>query len=367
MIKVLIIEDEAPLLDALVQMLRLEGFDAFGAPHGVAGVQLAREQLPDLIISDIMMPELDGYGVLLKLQDDPDTRLIPFIFLTGKDKREHQRYGMELGADDYITKPFKREELLTAIQARLGVKHSQQADHEQEIEDLRQSLLLALPHELRTPLTGLVGYAELLMADSETLSPVQITHMAEMLHSAGQRLKRQIENFLLYAQLDMAQFDQQTLAQHRTQCITAPGDVVCVTSEEIATMYTRDADLSLETDNTPVQIGETRLEKIIVELVDNALKFSKAGTPIHITAGTQNTHYTITIDDQGRGMTSDQIRRTGAYMQFERRLHEQQGTGLGLALASRLTELAGGNLIIHSTKNEGTRVVVELPLAQPVS
>jgi two-component system, sensor histidine kinase and response regulator len=362
--KVLIIEDEAPLLDELVQMLRFEGFEVFGALDGVAGVQMARDQRPDLIVSDILMPELDGYGVLLALQDDPETRLIPFIFLTGKAEREHQRYGMELGADDYITKPFKRDDLLAAIHTRLDVHHTLHEDYAREIEDLRQSLLLALPHELRTPLTGLVGYSELLMTDCETLDPEQIIHMARMLQLAGQRLKRQIENFLLYAQLDMVQLDQETLAQFRVQSVATPGAIIDVTSTHAAAAQNRDADLVVEALNMPVQISPDGLQKIITELVDNACKFSRAGTPVRVTGSAQNAHYTVTVSDQGRGMSPDQLKRTGPYMQFERRLHEQQGTGLGLALASRLASLSNGTLTIHSTKGAGTQVVVELPLAQ---
>jgi signal transduction histidine kinase len=106
------------------------------------------------------------------------------------------------------------------------------------------------------------------------------------------------------------------------------------------------------------------LQKIIVELVDNACKFSGTGTPVRVTSSTQNAHYTITVSDQGRGMTPEQLRHTGPYMQFERRLHEQQGTGLGLALASRLAALGDGTLTIQSTKDVGTEVVVELPLVQ---
>ena len=117
--KILVIEDEAETLDNLVLMLEMEGFKAFSAPNGRAGVAVARRELPDVILCDVSMPELDGYGVLETLRKDNDTISIPFIFLTAKSDKKDLRIGMNLGADDYLTKPASAEEVLSAIRARL--------------------------------------------------------------------------------------------------------------------------------------------------------------------------------------------------------------------------------------------------------
>jgi DNA-binding response OmpR family regulator len=119
MVKILVIEDQPPLLDKVLEILHLEGFEAIGAEDGLVGVQKAREYLPDLIICDVMMPKLDGYGVLLELQNSPATAAIPFVFLTARADKSDLRTGMELGADDYLTKPFRSDELLRAIRTRL--------------------------------------------------------------------------------------------------------------------------------------------------------------------------------------------------------------------------------------------------------
>lgn len=118
--KFLVIEDTAPTRNLFLECLEAEGFYTIGAENGLVGVQRAQEHLPDLIICDIKMPELDGYGVLTKLRQDPATAIIPFIFVTGMGTRADLRLGMELGADDYLTKPFTVEELLGAISARLS-------------------------------------------------------------------------------------------------------------------------------------------------------------------------------------------------------------------------------------------------------
>ena len=117
--KILVIEDEARTRNLFLSCLNTEGFYTIGAENGLVGVQRAQEQLPDLVISDIKMPQLDGYGVLTTLRQDPATAIIPFIFLTAKITKAELRIGMELGADDYLTKPCKVEELLGAIAARL--------------------------------------------------------------------------------------------------------------------------------------------------------------------------------------------------------------------------------------------------------
>ena len=119
MTKILVIEDEGLLRANTLQILEFENFQTIEAQNGLIGMQLAQEHLPDLIICDIMMPEVDGYGVLAALRQNPITATIPFIFTTAKASKADLRRGMELGADDYLTKSFTADELLVAITMRL--------------------------------------------------------------------------------------------------------------------------------------------------------------------------------------------------------------------------------------------------------
>ena len=118
--KVLLIEDDAVLRENTAELLELSGYSILTAPDGKKGVEMAKANLPDIIVSDIMMPELDGYGVLKALANTTETKYIPFIFLSAKTERQDVRKGMDLGADDYITKPFNEEELVSAIESRLA-------------------------------------------------------------------------------------------------------------------------------------------------------------------------------------------------------------------------------------------------------
>jgi DNA-binding NarL/FixJ family response regulator len=124
--RILVIEDHPLMRRNIVLILQREQFEVEGAENGRIGLKLARLNPPDLVLCDIMMPELDGYAVLNALRADAATALVPFIFLTAKGERAQHRAGMDLGADDYLTKPVTREELLGAVHARLKRTQAQQ-------------------------------------------------------------------------------------------------------------------------------------------------------------------------------------------------------------------------------------------------
>lgn len=136
--KVLIIEDNNDIRDNIVEILALANYEVFEANNGKTGVELANKNLPDIILCDIMMPELDGYGVLYLLNKKPETAAIPFIFLTAKAERVDLRKGMEMGADDYLTKPFDDMELLNAIETRLKKKEQQQNYYSKSLDSLNR-------------------------------------------------------------------------------------------------------------------------------------------------------------------------------------------------------------------------------------
>ncbi len=129
MTKILVIEDEQAIRDSLLDLLEAEGFDTCYADNGLEGLHLALNEDPDLVLCDVNLPELDGYGVLTQLRAQPDKAALPFIFLTARSTKADFRYGMELGADDYLQKPCSGEELLGAIAARMSKRAALQAEN----------------------------------------------------------------------------------------------------------------------------------------------------------------------------------------------------------------------------------------------
>ncbi len=361
---ILIIEDEDHIREIIQDVLSLESFHTVTAENGRIGLQLAKEYQPDLILCDIMMPELDGYGVLQALRQHEATASIPLIFLTARASRSDLRRGMELGADDYLTKPFMPNELLSAVNTQLRKKATVEQQAQNRLEELCNSIALALPHELHTPLNGIISASDLLIQDISQMDAAEVMEMLRTIHSSAKRLYRLTQNFLLYSDLELvASVPQRMEAQRRASASSHSKTTIAAIAHQKAQQFQRERDLQLSLEDAIVHISDVKLTKILDELLDNAFKFSDANTPIQVISKLHGDDFlTLYIVDRGRGMTSDQIHRLGAYMQFERDLYEQQGSGLGLVIAKRLAEIHGGGLTIESIPNQQTTVCVTLRL-----
>lgn len=359
--KILVIEDDPHIRNEVVFWLTMEEYTVVAAANGQEGVDFARQECPDLIISDIMMPHKDGYRVLLELRTQPATALIPFIFLSAKQEKEDIRHGMELGADDYITKPFTRDEFLRAIEARLARKKQYVEENERQSNQLRRSLLQILPHELRTPLIGILGVGELLTQDAETLTSTEIAEYGAMISSSGKQLYRLVENHLLFLQLEQRAANHGHAAHSKPNKCEQVNLIIQEVCERVAKERTRLSDLALALQVAPLSIAGQDLAKIVYEIVDNAFKFSTAPSPVKVRTTVQDGSYLLVISDYGRGIAAAQIEAIGAYVQFDRATQEQQGVGLGLAIVRRLVELTGGIFHIESNVGIGTTVHITLP------
>jgi signal transduction histidine kinase len=360
---ILVIDDEPAVRQLVARALGDAGYHVFGAENGLEGVARARQLLPDLVLCDVRMEKLDGYGTLSRLRSDEATKTIPFILMTGDADHAGMRQGMELGADDYLPKPFSIAELQAAIKARLSKHLALREEAEQRLASLRANISYALPHELRTPLNGILGFADLLVQDHGDLEREEVASIAQTIFDSAQRLHRTIENTLLYAQLELLGGDPAKLRSLRADKIEDAAVPVATAAETRARACDRLADLQLSLSRARAAIGERHLRCIVTELVDNAFKFSSAGTAVRVAVGPSDDGLRLVVADAGRGMRPQHIADVGAYMQFERRVYEQQGAGLGLAIATRLTELHGGTLAIRSSMEPplGTEVTVLLP------
>ena len=201
MSRILVIEDEEELRGLIAQFLEFHDHDVSVAENGLLGLESAQRNPPDLIVSDVMMPGLDGFGVLEQLRHDPKTAEIPFLFLTAKADRQDMRRGMELGADDYLTKPFEALELIEAVDRRLQRHQSFKSRQARAIEDLHRDLSRMLPHELRPPLSAILGYGRMLRDAWTEFTPQEIRRMLDDICTAGSRLERLAENYSTYARL----------------------------------------------------------------------------------------------------------------------------------------------------------------------
>lgn len=360
--KILVIEDEVSVRANIVRLLKLEDYDVIDADNGIKGVTLAKEQTPDLILCDVMMPGLDGYGVLSNLRADPITATTPLIFLTAKVAKEDLRQGMELGASDYIDKPFKREDLLKAIQTQLKKNATIKHQAEEKLKALRNSISLSIPHELITPLFGIKGFSEIIRDSAENLSVAELRNMATDIYTSAERLEHLIENFLLYSKLELIASHSEKLASLKQEITPSTTSILTQVIKQKIQQFNREKDVFIASKDCAITISQIYFKKICEELIDNAIKYSQHGQLIYVISEINLDKYILKITNQGQGMTPEQINNIGAYMQFDRDINEQQGTGLGLQIVKRLAQLHGGEVKINSIRFKETTVQVDLPI-----
>ena len=353
--RILVIDDEDWLREMVHLALAQKGFDVIEAENGAVGIEKARKELPDLILCDVNMEKVDGYLTLSSLRNEPTTAAIPFILMTGLADNAGMRHGMELGADDYLPKPFTIEELYAAVEARLKKAQALRQEAEKKLADLRDNISMMLPHELRTPLNGILAYGEMLAAEAATLPAKEVAEMGQVIHDSGKRLERLIENFLIYAQIELLGADAQKVNALRQKQTRSPAKLIEERAAGQARAANRADDLVLDLADQPVPMSEDYLAKIVDELVQNAFKFSDPGKRVSVTLSGSPNGVVLSVTDQGRGFSTEHITKVGAYMQFDRKIQEQQGLGLGLVIARRLTELHGGTLSIQSERGTAPR------------
>lgn len=360
--RILVVDDEEMMRSTVSAALTSVGYEVLEADNGRTGLQMAKTHVPDLIVCDVKMPELDGFELLQELRKSDDTFHIPFVFLTGQTDHQDRRKGMMFGADDYLTKPFTFDELVKVVELRLKKKDDMERLMNARLDKLRKSIRLSLPHEFRTPLTGILGFAEILK-EPQGLSQDEIMYAGSHIQSSAKRLHHLLENILLMSELEAITTDQEQLKKLRSS-VTSSGFVLSQLVEPFAQELNRKEDVKLSIHDVTLRIYETHFGKIVEELTSNALKFSPKGTPVEIALWAEGAHGILEFRDKGKGMTPQQIQSIGAFAQFDREYHEQQGAGMGLAIVKKIVHLYEGSLVIESVQPGGTTVRVTLLLAE---
>nr|WP_242040516.1 response regulator [Coleofasciculus sp. FACHB-1120] len=368
----MVIEDEPAVRSNLLKLLKAEGFDAIGAENGLVGVQLAREHEPDLIICDIMMPDFDGYSVLTQLRQDQMTAIIPFIFLTAKTEREDLRQGMQLGADDYLTKPFTRAELLGAIATRLK-KQEAVTLLQGKIQELQQlniqkdDLLARASHELRTPLANMKLIIQMLEIIS---NEEQQQQYRALLESECIRELELVNNILDLHRLgsEKNSISPETLIlQYWFPTLIEPFKPGIDQRQQIL-------KIDCPPDIPPLISDRLCLEQILIELIGNACKytpqFGKISISIYVDNSTKinclNSIISFKITNQAEILNTELPRIFDKFYRIPNAdIWNQGGSGLGLYLVQSLVKKIGGNLQVQSTQG-WTTFTVQLPIQTSV-
>jgi DNA-binding response OmpR family regulator len=356
--RILIIEDEAAIRKQMATIFRFEGFETLEAENGRLGAAAAIATLPDLIICDIMMPGLDGFGVLQALRDNPRTAMIPFIFLTALVGSHDVRHGMEEGADDYITKPYQTAALLGSVRRRLEKRGRQIAENRLRAEEVSLAVAVAVPQEILEPLDHIVTVTNMLVLTDAAQNP-RVAALHEAVTQGSMRLRRMVRRLHLYAHLPQIYANRLELVSAGEH--TPAGAVLERVAREVSRTWRREEDLVIMTEPVHLPLGEEYLVLLVEELVDNACKFSAAGTPVEVKGRGQREFWSLKVSNRGAGMNADQISRIGAFKQFWNGSRKPQGLGLGLALTQGIARLHGCEFAIK-TDAAATTATVLVPL-----
>lgn len=359
MAKILIVEDSKEVLNNIVQLLQYAGYDTYTALNAQDGIEIAKEVIPDLIISDIMMPGIDGFEFLDTIKKNSATDTIPFIFLTAKVEMNDIRKGMVGGADDYVSKPFKAKDLLDAVKTQLQKK----AKRHRLFEEIYRNISTYVPHELRTPLVSIYGYTDMLLNDYDNIPADEARHMLASVKASTDRLYKTLEKFMMFAELELIFKDSQKFEMLRSGVVENPSLLINEAINKKKHSFQGKRNFSIKLSDVPVKITEEHFRYLLQELFENAFKFSADDTVIEVTSTVENKNYKLSVLNRGMGMTSEEISNTHPFIQHKREILEQPGNGLGLVTIQRIVKFYKGKFNVESDGTTYTKVTATLKTA----
>ncbi len=354
---ILIVDDNPNNVQLLKAVMTMRGFDVLVAKNGLHALETVQNDLPDLILLDIMMPEMDGFEACRKLKENHETSHIPIIFLTAKSHIDDIMKGFELGAVDYITKPFSSNELVARVEIHLKLKLSQETVIKQRNE-LREMVQI-LCHDLSNPLGAVISSFELAEYDPEYLNQNKSLILSYV--------RRQYEIIGLVREL-------RAVAEDKTVFNLIPVDVTIAVQESIETLEYQlvrkniSVELSLEENISVLAERVSLINSVLNNLLTNAIKFSYPDSAISISSRKINNVVQITITDNGMGIPQELKEKIYAIDRRNTRFGTmgEKGTGFGLPLVKKFVTEYGGNIEISSKdevshpQDHGTCIIMSL-------
>ncbi|MFP4323682.1 MAG: response regulator [Anaerolineales bacterium] len=356
---ILVVEDDAHLMEGVREILELDEYHVLTASSGLHGLEILKnmERVPDLIVSDIMMPHMDGYQFFEAVRNDTAWVGIPFIFLTAKGEKADIRLGKSMGVDDYVTKPFSAEDLLVAVSSKLERQRQLQSVFSAQLADMKWRILTILNHEFRTPLTYVIAYADMLNRDADEMSLAELGEFLRGVNSGADRLRRLIENFILLVELETGEIQitydwrKRPLEDYESIIQNAIKHAEHQISEKHQIVETYIAP------NLPIVTGDAEyLSAALARLVDNASKFSPPESAIEVSvAHDDNGQVTFSVTDQGRGIPQHELGLIfDSFYQINRKQYEDQGAGSGLAIVHGIARIHRAEISIRSEPGHGS-------------
>ena len=358
---VLIVDDISRNLQVVGSFLREAQYDVAAATSGRQALAIAEDVAPDLILLDIMMPEMDGFETCRKLKDSEKTSEIPIIFLTAKTAEEDIVHGFELGAVDYITKPFQRQELLERVRVHVELRRSR-LELARLVQD-KDRLFSIIAHDLRGPLGSFMSIADYVAENIDELDIGEIKPLFREMRQTTRSVYGLLENLLEWSRIQLGTISFQ------------PSDfslgTVAASVEALVQAQIQQKDLTLENlvpDDLLVRADKQMISIVLRNLVSNAIKYTPRGGRITLEAEKDlfSSRATVHVRDTGVGMGEElqKALSVGTQVNSMPGTEREKGTGLGMMLCREMIVRHGQFLQIDSVIGEGSTFSFTLELVQ---
>jgi signal transduction histidine kinase len=353
---ILIVDDVAQNIEIAKTILEMDGYTVDTAQEGDRALEKVRTGGVDLILLDIMMPEFDGFQVAEELQKDEGTADIPIIFLTARNDTESITRGFRIGAVDYITKPFKGDELKMRVRTHLKLRHTQR--ELQEANAAKDKFFSIIAHDLRSPFTALVGMSQFLANGIDNLDAQTAKEFLEGMHRSSKNAFNLLENLLEWSRVQTGRLPMKPETLNVRELV-----------DEILNLFQVNiSNKQLQIDNrldeyVPVYADRNAVQAIFRNLLSNAIKFTPREGRVELDSHPLDGRRAFIVKDNGVGMDEDtrqdlfriDVRHSS------KGTNKERGTGLGLILCREFVERNGGEINVESEPDRGTLFTFTLP------
>ncbi len=362
--KILIVDDTSANIDVLRLSLEAEGYNLAFAPNGKVALKLVANNKPDLILLDIMMPEMDGLETCKQLKSSDETKEIPVIFITAKIETGDIIKGFQIGGADYIGKPFRHEEVCSRVKTHLQLVASQKQLKKKnhslvDLNNLKNAFIGMAAHDLRNPLTIICGLTDLIMMSQKYDLPKKIKEDIMIINDTGKDMLAVINNLL----------DITAIESGKLKVELMPGKLKPLIEKQLKrfTISSKNKEIEIHTslsDIDNILFDHDYIKQIIDNLISNALKFSEFNKNIFITLKMQGEEALFSVRDEGPGISEeDQKMLFKPFQKLNARpTGGERSTGLGLTIVKKLIEDHNGRFSVESQLGVGSKFSFTLPL-----
>lgn len=377
---ILIVDDNSKNVQVLAMILSEQNYRIIVANNGIQALKSLEKIIPDLILLDINMPEMDGFETCKRIKESEKLASIPIIFLTAEVEINRIIQGFALGASDYITKPFNSKELLARVKTHIELKESKDIIIEQnsklndllrqlneknilltELNSTKDKFFSIIAHDLKNPFNSIIGFCELLIGSVKELEYAKIIQYLEIIKSSSKKAYDLLDNLLLWARSQTGNIELQPISFDLKNLAL---DTISLVKTQASN---KNIQITLDIKNEHIVFGDMNMiNTVLRNILSNAIKFTNMNGKVFVYINEKNNDHELCIKDTGVGISSENIKKlfkiTGNY--HTAGTNNESGTGLGLILCKEFIEKNGGTILVESEKGVGSEFKIVLPKYQ---